>query len=135
MNGTVSHRMTICTSCRHTGETCNSGYALIAKLRAAISAAGDNIADDFEIAGTACLDGCDRPCTVGYHATRTASFLFGDITPEEDIDSLMDFAKDYAAQQSDWWVSTDHPIKLRDTTLTRIPCAIMAIEDTLERVS
>jgi predicted metal-binding protein len=135
MTQMTSHRITVCTSCRHKGEACKPGYELIAKLRAAISAAGDSIAEDFEIAGTACMAGCDRPCTVGYHATRKASYLFGDIAPEEDIDALVDFAKQYAVLHDGWCSSIDRPGKLRTSTLARIPATIMAIEDSLERLS
>ncbi|GAA6178900.1 MULTISPECIES: DUF1636 domain-containing protein [unclassified Shimia] len=132
---TPSHRITVCTSCRHKGKTCNPGYELIAKLRAAISAAADSIPEDFEISGTACMAGCDRPCTVAYHATRKASYLFGDVTADDNIEDLVDFAKQYAVLHDGWCSSIDRPTGLRKSTLARIPASIVAIEDSLERVS
>lgn len=135
MDQPATHRITVCTSCRNKGETCRPGYELIAKLRAAIAAAGDSIPEDFEISGTACMAGCDHPCTVAYHATRKASYLFGDISPEDDIDDLLDFAKQYAHLHDGWCSSVDRPGKLRKHTLARIPATIMALEDSVERVS
>ncbi|MBO9477209.1 DUF1636 domain-containing protein [Shimia sp. R11_0] len=135
MTRNTSHRITVCTSCRHKGEDCRPGYELIAKLRRAISEAGDSIPEDFEISGTACLAGCDRVCTVAYHATRKASYLFGDIQSDDDIDALVDFAKQYAYLHDGWCSSIDRPRRLRKSTLARIPATIMALEESLERVS
>lgn len=135
MDRPKSHRITVCTSCKHKGETCRPGYELIARLRKAIEAAGDSITEEFEISGTACMAGCDRPCTVAYHSTRKATYLFGDITPDEDIADLVDFARQYAVLHDGWCSSVDRPGKLRKTTLARIPAAMMAIEDSTELVS
>ncbi len=135
MNRTSTHRITICTSCRHKGDTCQPGYELIKRLDAAIKAAGDTISEDFEIAGTACMAGCDRPCTVAYYASRKASYLFGDIDADQDIEALVDFAKQYAVLHDGWCSSVDRPGKLRKTTLARIPGTIIALEDRQEPIS
>ncbi|MCT4559134.1 MAG: DUF1636 domain-containing protein [Pelagimonas sp.] len=135
MNRNTSHRITICTSCRNKGTTCQPGYELIDHLRKAMEAAGDTISGDFEISGTACMAGCDHPCTVAYHATRKASYLFGDIDPDDDIEALVDFARQYAVLHDGWCSSVDRPGKLRTSTLARIPATIMALEETAERVS
>ncbi len=129
MDRTPQHRITVCTSCRHKGTDCRPGYELIEKLRRAIEAAGDTIAEDFAISGVACMAGCDRPCTVAYHGTQKASYLFGDITPEDDIDDLLVFARQYAALDDGWCSSLDRPDKLRKTTLARIPAAMIALEN------
>lgn len=135
MNRIPTHKLTICTFCRHKGTTCRAGYDLIEKLRSAIVAAGDVIGDEFEISGTACVAGCDRPCTVAYYGTPKASYLFGDIDPDENIAELVNFAQQYAALHDGWHHSTDHPALLCDTNLARIPAAIMAVERTMERLS
>jgi predicted metal-binding protein len=108
---------------------------LIAKLRAAITSAGDAIAENFEISGVACMAGCDRPCTVAYHSTRKTTYLFGDIEPDTDIEDLVTFAQQYEAMDSGWCSSTDRPGKLRTSTLARVPAAIIAIDDSEVRVS
>ncbi len=135
MNRTTTHRITVCTSCRHKGKTCQPGYELIDRLRQAIAAAGDSVSEDFEIAGTACMAGCDHPCTVAYHATRKASYLFGDIDPDEDVEALVAFARQYAVLHDGWCSSVDRPGKLRKSTLARIPATIIALEETTDRVS
>lgn len=127
--GAKSHRITVCTSCKHQGSACRPGYELIAKLRAAIAAAGDSVSESFEISGVACMAGCDRPCTVAYHGTRKATYLFGDIEPDADIDDLVAFARQYAVLGDGWCSSVDRPGKLRRTTLARVPAAIVALED------
>ncbi|MEO0343967.1 MAG: DUF1636 domain-containing protein [Pseudomonadota bacterium] len=125
------HRITVCTSCRHKGSDCRPGYDLIAKLRAAIDAAGDSVPEDFEISGVACMAGCDRPCTVAYHGTRKATYLFGDIEPDDvDINHLVAFARQYAVLHDGWCSSVDRPGKLRKNTLARVPAAIIALEET-----
>ncbi|KIC48453.1 DUF1636 domain-containing protein [Tateyamaria sp. ANG-S1] len=131
----MEHRITICTSCKHKGTECRPGYELIERLRAAIADAGDAVTDDFEISGVACMAGCDRPCTVAYHGTRKATYLFGDIDPETDIGDLLAFARQYAALEDGWCSSLDRPGKLRKTTLARVPAAIVAIEKTEARAS
>ncbi|MEO1154910.1 MAG: DUF1636 domain-containing protein [Pseudomonadota bacterium] len=135
MNRTESNRITICTSCKHKGQDCRPGYELIAKLRQAISAAGDAVSEDFEISGVACMAGCDHPCTVAYHGTRKATYLFGDIDPDQDIGDLVTFARQYAHLHDGWCSSVDRPGKLRSTTLARVPAAIIAVENSVERVS
>lgn len=135
MGQQTSHRITVCTSCRHKGTDCRPGYELIAKLRAAMDAAGDAVAEDFEISGVACMAGCDRPCTVAYHGTRKATYLFGDIEPDQDIEDLVAFARDYAALGDGWCSSTERPGKLRTSTLARVPAAMIAVEQSQSRVS
>ena len=131
----MDHRITVCTSCRHKGTECRPGYELIERLRRAIAAAGNAVSEAFEISGVACMAGCDRPCTVAYHGTRKATYLFGDIDPQADIDDLVSFARQYAYLQDGWCSSVDRPGKLRTATLARVPAAIMVIEETEARVS
>ena len=124
----MDHRITICTTCRHKGTECLPGYELIERLRQAIALAGDAIPEAFEVSGVACMAGCDHPCTVAYHASKKATYLFGDIEPETDIEDLVAFAEQYAQLQDGWCSSVDRPGKLRKSTLARVPAAIMAIE-------
>jgi predicted metal-binding protein len=135
MGQNTSHRITVCTSCRHKGTDCRPGYELIARLRSAMDAAGDAVSEDFEISGVACMAGCDRPCTVAYHGTRKATYLFGDIEPDEDIEDLLAFARHYAALDDGWCSSLDRPGKLRTSTLARVPAAMIAVEQSESRVS
>ncbi|MFM7443841.1 MAG: hypothetical protein ACKO2N_08005, partial [Tabrizicola sp.] len=62
------HQILVCKACKHKGEDCKPGFALLKKLRTAIQAA--DLGDSFEVSGTACLAGCvpdhGEPCVVGY---------------------------------------------------------------------
>ena len=124
----MTHRITVCTSCRHTGRHCRPGFELIEALRRAIADAGDLAPDSFEISGVACMAGCQRPCTVAYHGTRKATYLFGDIDPKTDIDDLLAFARQYAELEDGWCSSTDRPGRLRTSTLARVPAAVLVSE-------
>lgn len=133
--GIPRHRITICTSCRHRGATCGPGYDLIKRLRAAIDAAGDTISEEFEVSGVACMAGCSHPCTIAYHSTRKATYLFGDIEPDQDIDDLVAFARQYAGLGDGWCSSAERPGKLGKHTLARIPAMVLALEDSEVRQS
>jgi predicted metal-binding protein len=135
MDTLKTHRITVCTTCKHKGTECRPGFELIEKLRAAICAAGEAITDDFEVSGVACMAGCDRPCTVAYHGSRNATYLFGDIDPAEDIDDLVTFAAQYADLDDGWCSSFDRPGKLRTSTLARIPSAMITMEASDVRAS
>lgn len=135
MNTQHDHKITVCTSCRHKGTDCRPGFELIKKLRVAIKAAGDAVPEDFEISGVACMAGCDRPCTVAYHGSRKATYLFGDIDPDVDIADLVTFAQSYAHLHDGWCSSVDRPGKLRTSTLARVPSAIIATQASTVRAS
>lgn len=124
----TSHRITVCLSCRHKRTDCKPGYELIEKLRQAMQTAGKIVSEDFEISGVACMAGCSRPCTVAYHGTQKATYLFGDIDPSEDIEDLIEFARQYAVLHDGWCSSVDRPGKLRRTTLARVPAALIVSE-------
>jgi predicted metal-binding protein len=119
------HQILVCKACKHQGETCEPGHALLRKLRAAIAAAG--LADRFEVAGTACLAGCvpdhGGPCVIGWRADAKATWLFGDIDPAQPIDDLIEFSRLYAALDDGWMSGRDCPPRLCDNTLARIPAA------------
>jgi predicted metal-binding protein len=130
----MTHRITVCTSCRHKGTQCRPGYDLIEKLRQAIAAAGDTLPEEFEVSGVACMAGCERPCTVAYHGTKKATYLFGDIDPATDIGDLVTFARQYAYLYDGWCSSVDRPGKLRRSTLARVPAALIVTESDEARV-
>lgn len=85
----IPHKITNCTICPHTGETCRVGYELARKLCQSITAGGDMIAEDFEITGHVELVGCMRPCTGAFHATKSTCHMFGDVEEGADVDALM----------------------------------------------
>lgn len=124
--GRITHRITVCISCRQKGTECRPVYELIARLRDAIAAADGAVSDDFEVSGVACMAGCSRPCTVAYHATAKATYLFGDIDADADIADLVVFARQYHDLDDGRFSPTTRPGKLGRTTLARISAALIA---------
>ena len=118
------HQILVCQSCRHKDSPCLPGLALLEKLRAAVAQA-KGLAQDFEISGTACMAGCDRPCTVAWRATGKTTWLFGDIDPDADIDALVEFAALYQRLEDGWCRAADRPGKLATATLARVPAAMI----------
>lgn len=116
-----SHRIAVCTTCRHpkTGET--PGDELIRRLRTAIGAAArDGMSPSFSIFGIACMAGCARPGTVAFQAKGKATYLFGDIEPS-DTDALVAFAQLYEASANGWTRCGERPSALATKTLARVP--------------
>lgn len=128
---TAPRQILVCKACKHNGDACKPGFALLKKLRAAIGAAG--LGETFELSGTACLAGCvpdhGEPCVVAWRATEKATWLFGDIDPDQPLDELVDFARQYAALDDGWMTGRDLPPGLCDRTLARIPAAMIVTRE------
>lgn len=123
------HKITVCTDCRFTGGPCRPGADLIQRLNRSIAALGAPLDRDFSIAGTVCMAACTRPCTIAFQATGKATYLFGDISPEEDIDDLVSFATTYAGRNDGMTRAAERPRGLNGKTLARIPAALLVSED------
>ncbi|WP_128514432.1 DUF1636 family protein [Tabrizicola thermarum] len=125
------HQILVCKACKHKDQPCKPGFELLKTLRAAIAAA--DLGEAFEVSGTACLAGCvpahGAPCVVGYRATGKATWLFGDIDPDQPLDELIEFSRLYAALEDGWMGGRDLPPRLCDTTLARIPAAIIVTRE------
>ncbi|APG48008.1 DUF1636 family protein [Phaeobacter porticola] len=118
MDGTTQHRILVCTSCKGMDPDRRPGPELIADLRAAL--AGHD-GPPVEVAGVACMAGCRHPCTVGFQAEGKASYVFGGLTPGDDIADILTFTNLYQMLADGWCSSVDRPGKLRRNTLSRIP--------------
>ncbi|MDT8854900.1 DUF1636 domain-containing protein [Paracoccaceae bacterium Fryx2] len=123
----LRHQIAVCVSCRHWSMT-EPGPELITRLRQALHARG---LDQFDVSGVDCMAGCDRPCTVAWCAAGKATWLFGDIDPNADIDDLVAFAQLYAALPDGWCRSTERPGKLARSALARIPAAPLMVTPNL----
>ena len=95
MTKPTTQQISICTICKHKGTTCRAGYELVSRLATAVSAAQNAITEDFEISGTAALQGCDRPCLVAYHGSQKGTYLFGDVTAQETLPELLNYLNNH----------------------------------------
>ena len=121
-----SHKIFVCTSCREVGSQERPGYEILEKLRSALAAGSEALADAFDVFPVECMAGCSRPCTVGFRADNKAAYVFGDINPETDISDLVAFAGQFHGLEDGWCSSTERPGKLRRTTLARIPAGMIS---------
>lgn len=123
----AQHQILVCKACKHNGRSCEPGFALPKKLRAAIAEA--DLGDEFEVSGTAWLadsmPGRSGPCVVGWRAKAKATWLFGDIDPAQPIDDLVEFSHLYAALDDGWMAGRDCTPRLCDNTPARIPPALI----------
>ncbi|THK37244.1 DUF1636 domain-containing protein [Ensifer sp. MPMI2T] len=126
------HKITLCTDCRFTGEPCQPGADLLAKLNRSVAALGRPLDRDFSIAGTVAMTACTRPCTIAFQATGKATYLFGGISPEEDIDDLVSFAAACAEGQA-FDAFPRRALDLNGKSLARIPAALLVSEETAGR--
>ncbi|OHV77955.1 DUF1636 family protein [Ensifer sp. LCM 4579] len=118
-----AHKITLSTECHFTGGPCLPGARLLAMLNGSISALGKPLADDFAIAGTVCMAACTRPCTIAFRASGRATYLFGDVAAEENIDDLVDFAVAHADGGVD-----GGPSPAGGGNLARVPAALIVSE-------
>ncbi|PJF11246.1 DUF1636 domain-containing protein [Pseudorhodobacter sp. MZDSW-24AT] len=126
----AAHQILVCKACKQGPDPRARGGALITRLRAALAEAGLDAA--YEVAGTACLAGCvpdqGGACVLGWRAPGKATWLFGKIDPAGPVDDLVAFSRLYAAVADGWLAGRDCPPRLCDTTLARIPAAVMRAE-------
>jgi predicted metal-binding protein len=116
------HQSLVCKACKHKGDACRKGFAQLKQPRAAISVAGPGEA--FDVTGTSCLAACGpdhgKPCVIGHRATERATWLFGDIDPDQPLDDLIAFARDDGRM-----TGKDLPPGFGDTSLARVPAAMI----------
>lgn len=116
------HRVIVCTKCRISDDECQPGLKILERLNEAVAKARFcGVDDDFSVSGIACMAGCSRPCTVAFSAGAKATYLFGDIDPDEDIEDLIAFAHQYQSLDDGWTSSTERPAGLSGKTLARVP--------------
>lgn len=122
------HQFLVCKGCKSTVRHRRPGPTMIDNLRAAIDASG--LSSQFEVTGTACMGGCDQPCSVALRAPEKASWLFFDLDPVEDVADIVDFARLYARLDDGWCRSVDRPGKLAENILARLPAMVYRPADT-----
>ncbi|MCA1440301.1 DUF1636 family protein [Ensifer sp. IC4062] len=126
------HKITLCTDCRFIGGPCRRGAELLAQLNRSVSALGPPLDRNFSIAGTVAMTACTRPCTIAFQATGKATYLFGGISPEEDIDDLVSFAA--ACAEGEAFDASPHPASLlKGKSLASMPAALLVSEETAGR--
>lgn len=128
------HTVTVCTDCRITGTACRPGLQLLDHLNACLSKIGASDNRDFAVEGTVCMAGCKRPCTIAFQASGKATYLFGDIEPDADIEALVMFAKLYGERPDGMTREAERPSGLGGKVLARIPASVLVSEQSGEHL-
>lgn len=102
--------------CDHCGGASKPGE----KLRSALLRLAGT--EGFRVEAVSCFASCDRPLAVAFTAPGKASYLFGEIDPDKDVDALLSFGRLYRSLADGWSKESDRPGGLHGKTLARIPC-------------
>ncbi len=113
----ASYAIIVCTRCRDPLSGAAAAERLLSELQTADGFKG------FAVQTVACMAGCDRPLAVGFRAENKASYLFGDIDPQQDAGALSAFAELYRARPDGWSSERDRPQGLHGKIIARIPAA------------
>ncbi|WP_428649928.1 DUF1636 family protein [Roseibium sp.] len=119
------HKIRICTSCRHKGETCRQGFDLLQNLQLAVKLAAPVTGDDFEVSGTVRLEGCPQPCFAVYRASEKEACFFGGVEPDADIDHLVSIAQTFKTLEQSGYVSAWLPGQPQAEGLAKVPAAMI----------
>lgn len=105
------HHLMVCAAC-HGAE---KAAALVERLAQALP--------EFSIGGVDCMSGCTRPGALAFRADGKASYLFGDIDPDGEIDDIVAFARAYHSMPDGWITDALRFGTLRHGAIARIPVA------------
>ena len=91
-----------------------------AALHAALAAA---LADEpaLRVVGVECLSNCRRACTVALSGPGRWAYVYGDLSPLDDLAAICDGARRYAAAPDGLTPWRERPEKFRKGAIARIP--------------
>ena len=127
MRDHTSHQISLCTTCQHMKGICAAGYGLVEALSTAIDLAGSSLGDDFEISGYSDLPQCPKTCLIGWKATSSHVYLFGDVGEKQDLDALVELAQSMTAPAGGWSKNKQGTERLSHTPV-RVPAAMIVVE-------
>jgi len=108
----MTHRVVICSTCEGTD---GKGFAV--QLRAALSDAGLS----YDVQDFDCMSNCGRPLSVAFKADGKATYLFGDVDTERDLQDVVAFARMFADSTDGWIEDARDAGRLRHCLIGRIP--------------
>jgi predicted metal-binding protein len=114
----------ICTTCRpadapREGEA--AGQALFDRVQDALAFAPAS-GPGPHLRGVACLGACSHSCTVALQAPGKASYVFGELVPDDGcVQALLDVAQQHAASTDGLLAWGQRPERLRRGLIARLP--------------
>ena len=73
-----------------------------------------------------------QPCTLAYHGSREAAFLFGGVEADADIDALVSLTREQQKADGGWDAAFDQPDRLWDKAQAPLPASVIALEPSRE---
>jgi predicted metal-binding protein len=109
----------VCLTCRSEGadpDAPRAGAALHAAL-------ADALADDaaLRIVGVECLSNCRRACTVALSGPGRWTYVYGDLSPLDDVAAICDGARRYVAAADGLVPWRERPERFRKGVIARVP--------------
>jgi predicted metal-binding protein len=111
----------ICTNCKIATETTESPEAPFAGARLADAAQSLPDTEDVEIVRIKCLANCSRGPSVAMRHANTWTYIFGNIDPEADAQSLVEGARLLATSPDGLMPWKGRPTCLKKGLIARIP--------------
>lgn len=76
---------------------------------------------DFAIEELVCLSACKRPCAIALTAVNKTSLMFGDLSPLDSADAILQLCEQYYASTDGIIPRKERPEILQQGILARIP--------------
>lgn len=108
----MTHRVVVCSTCEG-----KDGKGFAETLRAAFAKAGL----PFEVQDFDCMSNCGKPLSVAFKSPDKATYLFGEIDPDTDLDDTVAFARMYLASDDGWIEDARGAGRLRFCLIGRVP--------------
>jgi predicted metal-binding protein len=113
-------RILICTTCRMAGGDpgARPGAVFAARLRDGLA---DPQIEGVSVETVECLSVCKRPCTVALTGAGRWSYVYGDLDPHSDIETLLSFARQYRDTPDGVVPWRERPEVIRKSVVARLP--------------
>jgi predicted metal-binding protein len=76
---------------------------------------------DFAVEELVCLSACKRPCAIALTAANKTSLMFGDLSPGDSADAILQLCEQYYASTDGIIPRQERPDILQKGILARIP--------------
>jgi predicted metal-binding protein len=121
------NRLIVCTTCRReetSREAPSDGGKLFEKVRSLVDSRDDR--RDWVLTGVECMSGCNRSCTIGLSGAGRPSYLFGDLSPnDETAADAVALVEQYCNSADGTLQRRDRPASFRRGILAKIPAAFL----------
>ncbi|MEN9261346.1 MAG: DUF1636 domain-containing protein [Thermostichus sp. HHBFW_bins_43] len=112
------HYLWVCTTCgsrwvNGKKEGISQGEILLEKLQS------QTLDPQLKLKPVACMSGCSHACVIGLAAPTKTTYVFGDLDPEKDVNSILKTAELYLTKPDGILPWAERPLK--KGVIARIP--------------